>query len=244
MAVAVLAAFLFACKKQPGNPTAPVPPAEKDLRLAVTLNNAYLPGEKIDSALLIWEQNGQVQEAEMQRSNDTLFTDLKKLNKGAGRLTIQLFTGVTLRSRHLQWEKRVETTLSGNESIHLAAPEGYDDPAWFPRVILVDDLTMFTAIIALRPADPYFLLKNVPPGFKIELERNYTAIPGGAVIVGGGLWKCNTVCTDERGVIENREFFKPLAAQMGNREWKMVETGVGLFGPNNTSGGVLYFNHY
>ncbi|HYK56487.1 MAG TPA: hypothetical protein VEV15_08395, partial [Flavisolibacter sp.] len=115
---------------------------------------------------------------------------------------------------------------------------------WFPRVILIDAPTNFTAIVALRPDDAYFLLKNIPAGFKIELERHYVATPGGAVIVGGGLWKCNTVCTDERGIIENRDFFRPLAGQMKDRVYKMVEVGIGLFGDNYSSGPGFYFNHW
>ena len=242
---AICLLILFsACKKEEVNRPDPTVPEEKNHRIAIKLNSSYLPAEKVDSAVILWETNGQVQQEIMQRSNDTLFTKLTHLAKGEGRLTIQLFTKIELRQRHLQWEVRKDTVLKENVSFHLAAPTHYDDPAWFPRVILIDPWTKFTAIVALRPADPYFLLKNVPPGFKIELERNYTAVPGGAVIVGGGLWKCNTVCTDERGIIENREFFKPLKTQIGNREWKMVETGVGLFGPNHSSGGVLYFNHW
>jgi hypothetical protein len=236
--------LFFACKKETSSVPGAMPAKGNIARIAVKLNSTYLPVEKIDSAILLWENNGQLQQERMQLTNDTLFTTLTKLNKGEGRLTIQIFSKVELRNKKLQFEKRSAVTLRNEESLNLAAPTGYDDPVWFPRVVLIDDFNQFTAIIALRPADPYFLLKNVPHGFKIELERIYAAIPGGAVIIGAGLWKCNTNCADERGIVENREFFKPLQAQIGNRVWKMVEVGVGLFGPNGTSGGVLYFNHW
>ncbi|HEY1023386.1 MAG TPA: hypothetical protein VGE06_13795 [Flavisolibacter sp.] len=235
---------ILACNKNPENHPSPVPPVVENARVAVKLNSQYLDDSKVDSANLLWERGNQKQEEKMMLSNDTLYVEAKKLAPGEGRLTIQVFSKIAIRQRNLQFESRSEKTLNGTSSVHIAAPTGYDDPSWMPRVILVDDLTKFTAIVGLRPVDPYFLLKNIPAGFKIEHDRNYTAIPGGAVIVGGGLWKCNTVCTDERGIIENREYFKPLAAQVGNKEWKMVETGVGLFGPNNTSGGSLYFNHW
>ncbi len=242
LAVVSLSSLLFACKKDHSDAPSPTPAV--NARIAVKLNTSYLPADKVDSVVLVWETAGGVQQETMQLSNDTLFTEVKKLNKGEGTLTIQLFTKLELRHRNLQWEKRNVVTLKEQESLDMAAPVNYEDTAWFPRVILIDQPSNFTAIVGLRPADPYFLLKHVPPGFKIELERNYTAIPGGAVIVGGGLWKCNTVCTNERGIIENREFFKPLQTQMANREWKMVEVGIGLFGPNYTSGPGFYFNHY
>ncbi len=240
----VLGTLFIACGKDPENHLPPAPPVEEAARVAVKLNAGYLAADKVDSALLIWETTGKQQTEKMQLSGDTLFVEMKKLEQGAGLLTIQVFSKLAIRQRDLQFESRSEKTVSGNTSLNLAAPTGYDDPAWMPRVIMIDNQTGLTAIVGLRPVDPYFMLKNIPPGFKIEHERNYTAIPGGAVIVGGGLWKCNAVCTDSRGIIENREYFKPLAAQVGNKSWKMVETGIGLFGPNNSSGGVLYFNHW
>jgi hypothetical protein len=236
--------LLAGCKKEPIKPTPAPAPAEENPRVAIKLNSGYLPAGKVDSAVLVWEINGQLQQATMQLSNDTLFTETKNLTRGAGRLTVQLFSQTTLRQQNLQWEKRTELTLREKESVNWPAPTGYDDAAWFPRVILIDAPSTFTAIVALRPADPYFFLKNIPAGFKIELERHYTRIPGGAEIVGGGLWKCNTVCTDARGIIENRQYFSNLPAQMAGREWKMVEIGIGLFGNNSTSGPGFYFNHY
>jgi hypothetical protein len=235
--------FLASCKKEGTSLPGPGP-VESAHRVAVKLNAGYLPAGKIDSALLTWENNGSVLQQRMQLSNDTLFTEMEALPKGTGRLTIQVFSSVQLRHRNLQWERQMDVTLKEGASVNLTAPVSIDDQEWFPRVIMVDAHTQFTAIVALRPADPFFLLKNIPPGFKIELERNYVAIPGGAVIVGGGLWRCNAVCTDARGIIENRQFFTPLPAQIGNREWKMVEIGIGLFGNNGTAGPGFYFNHY
>ncbi|HYK55678.1 MAG TPA: hypothetical protein VEV15_04305, partial [Flavisolibacter sp.] len=191
MTIALLSIILLAaCEKQPLSP-----PVEKNHRIAIKLNDTYLAAEKIDSALLFWEINGKVQTQRLQLSHDTLFTETKHLDKGTGVLTVQLFTSIELRQRKLQWEKRTDLTLKDGQSIDWAAPLNFEDNNWFPRVIMIDAPTNFTAIVALRPDDAYFLLKNVPAGFKIELERHYVATPGGAVIVGGGLWKCNTVCT-------------------------------------------------
>ena len=236
--------LIIGCKKEATPPGRAPIPGDENPRLAIKLDQDYLTAAKIDSAILLWEINGQVQQAKLQLSNDTLFTETKNLTKGAGQLTVQIFSKIVLRFRNLQWEKRTNVSLQDKESVNWKAPASYDDVEWNPRVIMIDAPSRFTAIIALRPTDPYFLLKNIPAGFKIELERNYTRIPGGAEIVAGGLWKCNTICTDARGIIENREFFRPLATQIAGREWKMVETGVGLFGSNHTAGPGFYFNHF
>src|SRR5215218_6694249 len=98
-------ALLAGCKKEPIKPIPPPSPAEENPRVAIKLNSGYLPADKVDSAVLVWEINGQLQEATMQLSNDTLFTETKDLTKGAGRLTVQLFSKTTLRQQNLQWEK-------------------------------------------------------------------------------------------------------------------------------------------
>ena len=236
---------LAGCKKEKSTPPPAPNPSEEAPRIAIKLNEAYMPAGKIDSAVLVWEIAGQVQQATMQLSRDTLFAETKNLIKGAGRLTVQVFSKISLRQQNLQWEKRADITLPEKQSVNWTAPTGYEDAAWFPRVILVDAPSKFTAIVALRPADPYFFLKNIPTGFKIELERHYTKIPGGAEIIGGGLWKCNTVCSDARGIIENRDFFRNIPTQIAGREWKMVAVGIGLFGNDGvTPGPGFYFNHY
>jgi hypothetical protein len=232
---------LGACRKNPS--LVPPPPAQKTGQLSIKLTD-YLGADKVDSAVVIWEANGHTKQEKMRRSNDSLLIDIKTLGAGTGRLTVQVFSTVQLQQRDLQWEKRTELTLNGTENTHWNGPTGYNDEGWFPRVILIDPFTSFTAIIGLRPADPYFLIKNAPPNYKIELERNYAAIPGGALLVSSGMWRCMTVCTDSRGLIENREFFKYQPAQINGREWKMVEVGVGTYLNLSTPGPGFYFNHY
>lgn len=239
----LLTVLLFTACRKDDPPTTP-PPVEKKNGIAIKLNAQYFSADKIDSAILLWQINGKTQTEKLRLSHDTLLTDGAALDKGAGTLTVQIFSGVVLRQRKLQWERRVDLRLKQDEQINWNAPADYDDTDWFPRVIMIDEPSQFTAIIALRPADTYFLLKNIPSGFKIELERNYTVIPGGAQIVGGGLWKCNADCRDEFGKIENRTYFRPLAEHMQGKKFGMVEVGVGLFGDNYSAGPGFYFNHY
>lgn len=234
--------LITGCSKPPIQPL-PAPPAV-NAGIVIKLNNHYLTAEKIDSAILFWEINGKTYQERMRLSNDTLKVQAKHLDEGAGMLTLQLFSNVRLRQRKLQWEKRWNVTLKADEAIAVAAPSGFEDNGWFPRVIMTDPPHHFTAIIALRPDDSYFYMKDIPPGFKIELERNYVATPGGAIIIGGALWKCNTVCTNAKGVIENRDFFQPLAERMQGRTYQMVEVGIGLFGINGMPGPGFYFNYW
>jgi hypothetical protein len=209
--------------------------------LEVRLNNQYMPGSKIDSAIAIWETGGQAETEKMVLSSDILSVSLKKFTPGNGRLTIQLYTKTKLGNHNLQWERRVDFSIEHSERIRMAGPANLEDLHWFPRIIMIDPPTGFTAIIALNPHDAYFLVKNIPPQWnKIELERGYYKIPGGAESVARGLWKCNNECT---GVIENRSFFEYLPLQIGNRPWRMVEIGVALYNNTQQPGPGIYFNH-
>lgn len=235
LAVVVLAA---SCKK---TDVAPVVVANQDL--TIKLNTQYLPAVKIDSAMVTWENTTRAVTKKMILRNDSLVLPLKSFDKGDGTMTIQLFTQAKLKTQNLQWEKRFTTKLEANSSFSLQAPTGYTDAEWNPRVILIDGLTNLTAIIALRPEDSYFYVKNIPAAYpKVELERNYARIPGGAEIVTGGTWKCND-CAGAN--VENRAFFDYQKTQIAGRTWAMVEVGVGVFGPPPSYGGAsLYFNYY
>lgn len=242
LATLLLTSFLNGCKK---DDVVIIPPTVKENVIAVKLDNSYMPASKVDSAIITWELNGQVQQEKMQLSNDSVYANIKKFTKGNGRLGIQLYTKTKLKQQDLQWERRMELNLKHEESLVWNAPADVNENGWFPRIIMIDAPTGFTAIVGIRPADPYFMLKNIPAGFKIELERGYWVIPGGAISVAHGLWKCNTVCTDSRGIIENREFFSNLLAATNGREWKMLDVGVGLFSNNPANPGPsFYFNYW
>lgn len=237
LSIAVAVILLTAsCKKTN------VPPVVVNQDLTIKLNTQYLPAAKIDSAMVTWDNGTRAVTKKMVLRNDSLVLPLQGFDKGDGTMTIQLFTQAKLKNENLQWEKRFTAKLETNSSFSFAAPTGYTDADWNPRVILIDGFTQLTAIVALRPEDSYFQVKNIPAAFpKVELERNYTRIPGGAEIIAGGTWKCNN-CAGAN--VENRNFFEYQKNLVAGKQWAMVEVGVGLFGNTPVGGAVLYFNYY
>ena len=68
-------AFIFSsCKKTNDIINKPV----TTQRLEIKLNPQFMPTSKIDSAMAIWEFNGNKQIERMQSSGDTLFVSLEK----------------------------------------------------------------------------------------------------------------------------------------------------------------------
>jgi len=160
--------ILNACKKDTGNSDY----SETNAGLQIQLSNSYMPPEKIDSAIVVWEINGQMHSEHMHLYSNRLEVPLKNFSQGYGKLTIQLFTKTKLKNFNLQWEKEVNITLVHTKSIILSGPSNIEDSAWFPRLIMIDQATNFTAIVALNPSDSYFRLINIPRQWnKLELER-------------------------------------------------------------------------
>ena len=148
-------------------------------------------------------------------------------------MTIQLYSQVQTQWKDLQFEKRWKLRLSHHQPIHLNGPVGLNDPEWMPRVILKES-PPFVAIIALRPGDPYFSLRNLPARWPlIELERGYYEIPGGVRYAGKKLWKCDGTCGTD---IEDRSIFAGLGVDVGTKHWTWIELGVGLFSNTEYTG--------
>lgn len=222
-----LAAVLFAsCSKEavsaPGQGPEP-PQATQELR--VSLNEAYLPLAKVDSALMIWEAYGASQVVKLQAAGGVLKTSLAHFNnQGTGTLTIQLFTQVKMEGQPLQWEHRAAYTLDHRQPVQLAAPASIADPQWQPRVVFNYDNFMgsrFKAIVGLRPHDPYFELKGVEPYFaqKIEIKRSFHDKGSGQLVFSRG-WVCEQAsCLDAKGNLVNREHFRNLDEQLEGRQW-------------------------
>lgn len=228
--------LLGACKKNKEEYKTPAGPGN----LAIKLDTSYMPVNKIDSALAVWEINGSSKTLKLQLSGDTLRAPLQEFSEGNGRLTIQLYTKVKVNNTDLQWEKRWQFELQHTEPLILQGPASYEDNNWMPRVILTESFTKFIAILAVRPDDPYFCLKNLPAKYPyIEFERGYYKIPGGVEYAGYGYYKCNGTCGTE---LEDRTFFAQMGNMVGIKPWTSLWMGVGLFSKTEINSYSVSFN--
>ena len=225
-----------ACKKNKEAHEIPAGPGN----LAIKLDTGYMPVNKIDSAIAVWEINGTSKTVKLHLSGDTLQAPLQEFSEGNGQLTIQLYTKVQVNNTDVQWEKRWQFQLQHTEPVILQGPANYEDENWMPRVILIESFTKFIAILAVRPGDPYFCLKNLPAKYPyIELERGYYKIPGGIEYAGYGYYKCNGACGTE---LENRTFFAYMGDMVGVKPWTSLWIGVGLFSKTEVNSYGVSFN--
>ncbi|HEY0041453.1 MAG TPA: hypothetical protein VGB71_12350 [Flavisolibacter sp.] len=202
--------------------------------LEVRLHTSYLPASKIDSAILIWEAAGQTKRQKFLFSGDTLRLLLKQFNSGQGRMAIQLYTQVKLQGHKLQFEKRWEFSLSHHQPIVTPGPADLNDPDWTPRVIIQEkEWTGLTAIIGLRPTDPYFAIRNIPERWPlIGLGRSYYKKLGGQ-LVAEKIWNNDGT---NRQVIEDRTYFLPLAGEVADTPWGWINIDLDIFShTENTS---------
>lgn len=247
-----LAALLFAsCSKdpvsKPGTKPGPgeQPPSVKELRLA--LNDAYLPLAKVDSAVAIWTVNGTAKTVKLQVADGVLKTSLAQFaNRGSGTLTVQLYSQLKVDNQPLQWEYRTDYTLDHTKSVLLTAPASINDPQWKPRVIFRYDNSMgsrFSAVIALRPADPYFELKGVEPVYakKIEIRRSFHDKATGQLVFSRG-WVCGQAsCLDQATwSMVDRQHFGNLDEQLAGRQWDQFRVEA-YFHLNSTPASAIGF---
>jgi hypothetical protein len=215
--------ILSACDK----PDFPDPsPGQTGLKLV--LRGQYLPGTNIDSAFAIWNMNGQKKSVKLTVKNDTLTTRLDTLTTGAGQMTIQLFTKNKLDNKSLQFERSFPLFIGQHNTVTVTGPQSLNDNNWKPRIIFNyrgQSSFNVTAIVALRPADPYFELKAIDPEWRdrIIIERSYYQQGTPATKIAGGTWDCNDSCTDTHGNYINTSFFSFLPEQVNNRDWNRVE---------------------
>jgi hypothetical protein len=230
--------LLPSCKKEPAQQ-----PVVSKPQLSVALNAQYMPGSKVDSAFALWEINGQAQTLKMELHDDTLSADSKLFMEGDGKLIIQVFSHVKFENQYLsQWIQEKQVTIQHDKTIRFAGPASFTDSQWSPRVMLKDAIGHF-AVVALRPDDPYFFIKDVKSTVrKIQVARNYWNTIGGVAQVGGGEWQCIS-CANANGDIENKQFFSFLPSQIGTRTWNHIEVVI-LYQEDEWGGGsVLSLNH-
>jgi hypothetical protein len=224
--------FFASCKKE-----RIIAPGQTAKQLQVTLNENYLPAAKVDSAVAIWEVNGTTQTVNLQLTDNKLTTSLANLkNNGTGKLAIQLFTQTKVGEMPLQWENRFTYTLNRTTPVSLAAPADIKDPSWHPRAICKSDIYNgnFTAIIAIRPEDAYFELKEIAPGLakRIEVVRSFYQNDTTHLVASRG-WVGNKSNLDAKGNLVDREHFSNLPEQIGERSWNKYKIRATFYANTN-----------
>lgn len=233
-------AFLLgfaACKKDKGdNP----PPATTPL-LSIKLDNPYLAVANVDSAFAIWKTNGQEQRIKLEIRNDSLLKEMSAFHEGNGQLTIHIFSNKKYYNQYFgQWITKKNISLQKNKGTSYKGPDSFFDQAWLPRVELKDAIG-HEAVVALRPDDPYFIVKE--PGwhemYQYSVDRGYWKTVGGIALAGRDVWRCQTGCAN----IPNEDFFTTLPARIGNKPWNHISIAV-LFEINDGGEGwVVSLEH-
>ncbi|HEX2845984.1 MAG TPA: hypothetical protein VHN59_05515 [Chitinophagaceae bacterium] len=207
----------------------PIPPDPEigAKNLSVELDKSYLGSGLVDSAIAVWDINGQQKRVALSNHNDTLSADINQFEAGSGTLTIQVFSKLKFGNSSLsQWLFTQQVAITQKTGLKIAGPKNFSDLHWKPRVELKDGIGNF-AVVALRPDDPYFFVKNLSANLKsIVVARDYWKTGGGVFRVGGGEWKCNTNCTNSNGDVENSQFFSFLPAQIGTASWNHIEITI------------------
>ncbi|MBN9381854.1 MAG: hypothetical protein J0H74_13875 [Chitinophagaceae bacterium] len=240
LAVAVCLGLCSSCKKDRVSPE----PGPGNRNISVELDRSYIGALLVDSAVAIWEISGQQTQVLLQKNGDTLHTDMQGFQPGNGTLTIKVFSKLKFGVSYLsQWVFSRQLTLSGKNGLVIAGPKSFSDEQWKPRVELKDGIGHFS-VVALRPDDPYFFVKDVPDNLnKIVVARDYWKQGGGVFRIGGGEWQCTVNCRNGNGHIENREFFSFLPAQIGTASWNHIEITI-LYVEDEWGGGaVLSMTH-
>ncbi len=239
MILAMPMIMLASCSKdtQPG-------PEPGNKNVIVILDRTYLGPALVDSAVAIWQTGDRQTKVPLEQHNDTLLADAAHFQAGTGTLTVKLFSRLKFGGQYLsQWVLRREANMTPGKGLVIAGPNQFTDPQWNPRVELKDGIG-HSAIIALRPDDPYFFVKDVPAGvLEMVVARDYWRQGGGVSKVGGGEWHCSGNCTNENAYIENDQFFKFLPGQIGTQVWNHIEITV-LYTEEPSGGGpVLSMTH-
>lgn len=235
--VSVLTISFVACKKDkdvvdPG-PPGPLP------GLSVKLNQPYLTAAQVDSAFAIWKINGEEQRIRMNLRNDSLIADINLFNEGNGVLTLHIFSNKKYSNQYLsQFISRKTISIQRTSALNYNGPASFHDVAWLPRVKL-KDAAGHEVIIAMRPDDPFFLVKD--PGHQVVnyvVNRSYWKTIGGIQLAGESTWECTTGCTDTA----NEEFFTTLPQRIGTKPWNHVSIAI-LFEIDNNGAWVLSLEH-
>ena len=221
----ILVVLFSSCKKDKEEAPAPAPQPDKDL--TISLNAAYMPGSKIDSAIVSWEVNGETKTVKMQVAEDKLTAPLNAFTEGNGVLKLQLYSNLKFVYFSSVWLQEKQLVLKHKEAVSLQGPSGFEDIQWLPRVLLHNIYMKIFATVGLRPSDPYFFVDDAEKNYnEIWISREYWKTRQGLQKVAGGVWECTSNCLNEKGDILNTDFFKFLPTQAGTKKWDHIEIVV------------------
>lgn len=208
--------------------------------LSVKMNPIFLTALQVDSAFAIWKTDTDTQRLQFSISNDSLLIDMKELNEGSGELSFEIFSNIKYLNQYPgQWFGKKNIILQQSKALSYKGPDSFNDADWFPRVELKDGIG-HAAIVALRPDDPYFMVKNPDhPSLRLTVDRGYWKTVGGVQFAGGNTWTCANDCFN----VPNENFFASLPTRIGEKPWNHISIII-LFEVNNEGGGwVLNFEY-
>lgn len=234
LSIAILLVLIFSsCKKDP----VIIKPIAKPL-FSIKLDQQYLGSTGVDSAFVTWEANGQSQKVLLEKRNDSLIAQMDQFNEGTGKLSFQVLSNKKLRNQYkMQYIGSRDVSLQKTKAINFNGPTSLLDADWKPRVELWDVIG-HSAIIGIRPDDPYFLVKDVKTEvIKLTVDKSFWK---GLNMAGQGIFECRSGCS---GNIENSTAFSHLPEQIGTKEWNHIEIYV-LYEKNlSGEGWVLSLTH-
>jgi hypothetical protein len=176
----------------------------------------------------------------LQLSGDSLKADISSWQDGNGTLTLHIYANKKYSNQYLgQWVSGRTVALQKNTSLHYEGPTSFYDIAWTPRVQLKDQIG-HEAVIALRPDDAYFFVRNPGHAFlRLTVERVYWKTIGGVFLAGGFVWNCTQNCVD----VANEDSFKSLPQRIGNNPWNHISITILFQIDVNGGGSVLSLEH-
>jgi hypothetical protein len=225
-----------ACKKGVDEPK---PIRVEDKKYLNIVLHPYIHPSEVDSAIAKWKVGGVEKTVKLVLRNDSLYADVQLFTKGAGAMTVQIFSNKKLENKSLQFERSLSLDLQHTSNIRINGPENIQDVNWKPRIIfsiVQNNSLIATTVVAIRPQDNYFEFQKIDPAWRhrIIVERIYYRLGTPNSVIADGGWDCTNNCPSVNGSYINTTHFQFLAQQAGNQSWNRVEFMVRFYNaPNN-----------
>lgn len=228
----MLSVLAFSCRKQGDSPdTTPTNPL-----LELSFENSYVSLAEIDSAVFIWSDATGIHRRLLELRADSLYLPLHDFPAAIIPGKLELY-GAREYARQYQgiWVRDIELPAVRSVDIVTSAPTQFEDLAWKPRVRLTDAIG-HSAVIGLRPDDPYFLIGATPRFYpQVQMERSYWNTVGGVSPVASKLWDCRNDCIDQ----PDESFFADLPARIAGRSWNHISLTVAFRSGDPSTGDWL-----